>query len=148
MGSQICQVAVAWQLYLLTHSALSLGLLGLVRFIPIAAMALVGGVIADAVDRRRLLIAAQGIAVAQQGMPNTQEMVDALPKDPRVPEDSIAETELVRRAAMGTVPCRIATEAYSILNTAVLWWYRSAILVLLVSTLPWLRHFVRRPRPG
>src|SRR5450631_1231473 len=69
-----------------------------------------------------------------------QEMVDALPKDPRVPEDSIAETELVRRAAMGTVPCRIATEAYSILNTAVLWWYRSAILVLLVSTLPWLRH--------
>lgn len=59
MGSQICQVAVAWQLYLLTHSALSLGLLGLVRFIPIAAMALVGGVIADAVDRRRLLILAQ-----------------------------------------------------------------------------------------
>jgi MFS family permease len=59
MGSQICQVAVAWQLYLLTHSALSLGLLGLVRFLPISAMALVGGVTADAFDRRRLLIAAQ-----------------------------------------------------------------------------------------
>jgi MFS family permease len=52
-------VAIAWQLYLLTHSALSLGLIGLFRFLPILLMALFGGAVADAVDRRRLIIAAQ-----------------------------------------------------------------------------------------
>jgi MFS family permease len=58
-GSQVTQVAIAWQLWLLTHSALSLGLVGLFRFLPILIMALFGGVVADAVDRRRLMIVAQ-----------------------------------------------------------------------------------------
>ena len=58
-GSQVTQVAVAWQLYLLTHSAMALGLIGLFRFLPILLMSLVGGVVADGLDRRRLMIAAQ-----------------------------------------------------------------------------------------
>lgn len=49
-------VAVAWQVYLLTHSAIALGLIGLVQAIPRLIFSLVGGVFADVFDRRRLLI--------------------------------------------------------------------------------------------
>src|SRR5260370_29791253 len=58
-GTQMQRVAIAWQLYLLTHSPLSLGLLGLFRVVPVVTLALGGGVIADAVDRRRLMLASQ-----------------------------------------------------------------------------------------
>ena len=49
-------VAVAWQVYLLTHSAIALGLIGLVQAIPRLIFSLVGGVFADVFDRRKLLI--------------------------------------------------------------------------------------------
>ena len=59
IGSQVTQVAVAYQVYLLTHSALSLGLIGLFRFLPIAIAAFVAGPLADARDRRRLMLVTQ-----------------------------------------------------------------------------------------
>lgn len=59
-GTQMQQVAVVWQLYLLTGSPLSLGLLGLFRVTPILLLALGGGVAADALDRRKLMLASQG----------------------------------------------------------------------------------------
>ncbi len=49
-------VAVAWQVYLLTHSAVALGLIGLVQAIPRLIFSLVGGVFADVFDRRKMLI--------------------------------------------------------------------------------------------
>ena len=55
-GTQIQVVAVAWQVYLLTHSAIALGVIGLVQAIPRLIFSLVGGVVADAYDRRRLLL--------------------------------------------------------------------------------------------
>lgn len=55
-GSQIQRVAIAWQVYELTHDAFKLGLLGLFRFIPILIFGLIGGVIADRGDRRRTLL--------------------------------------------------------------------------------------------
>src|SRR5256885_6753407 len=58
-GSQMQQVAVAWQLYALTHSPVALGLVGAFRVAPIVLFALGGGVVADAVDRRRLMLASQ-----------------------------------------------------------------------------------------
>jgi MFS family permease len=58
-GSQMQQVAVAWQLYVLTRSPLALGTLGLARVLPVVAFALGGGVIADAFDRRKLVLVAQ-----------------------------------------------------------------------------------------
>jgi MFS family permease len=61
IGSQVSQVAVAWQLYLLTHSALNLGLVGLFRFLPILMASFLGGPLADAVDRRRLMLVTQSI---------------------------------------------------------------------------------------
>ena len=59
LGTQVQRVAVAWQLYLLTRDPLSLGLLGLFRVLPILLLALGAGVVADAVDRRRLMLFTQ-----------------------------------------------------------------------------------------
>jgi MFS family permease len=58
-GSQMQQVAVVWQLYLLSGSPLALGMLGLFRIVPIIVFALGGGVVADALDRRRLMLFTQ-----------------------------------------------------------------------------------------
>src|SRR5207245_11749541 len=45
--------------FLLTGSSLDVGLIGLFQAVPFIALALFGGVVADRVDRRRLLIATQ-----------------------------------------------------------------------------------------
>ncbi len=58
-GTQMQHVAVVWQLYLFTHSPWSLGLLGFFRIAPVLMFALGGGVIADAFDRRRLMLVSQ-----------------------------------------------------------------------------------------
>jgi len=55
-GTQMQIVAVAWQVYLLTHSAIALGLIGLVQAVPRLIFSLVGGVFADVLDRRKLLL--------------------------------------------------------------------------------------------
>jgi MFS family permease len=55
-GTQMQVVAVAWQVLLLTHSPVALGLIGLVQGIPRLLFSLVGGVFADILDRRRLLL--------------------------------------------------------------------------------------------
>jgi MFS family permease len=55
-GTQMQVVAVAWQVYLLTHSAIALGLIGLVQAIPRLLFSLVGGVFADVFDRRKMLL--------------------------------------------------------------------------------------------
>ena len=56
-GTQIQVVAVAWQVYQITNSAVALGVIGLAQAIPRLIFSLVGGVVADAYDRQRLLIA-------------------------------------------------------------------------------------------
>ena len=58
-GEQIQQVANLWQIYALTGSAVHLGFTGLARAIPILVFSLAGGVIADRVDRKRIIIFAQ-----------------------------------------------------------------------------------------
>jgi MFS family permease len=60
-GSQMQIVAINWHVYLLTKSPLALGVVGLVRVLPIIFCSLVGGVVADAVDRKRLMIATQAV---------------------------------------------------------------------------------------
>src|SRR3989454_364895 len=49
-------VAVGWQLYSLTGSALDLGLVGLVQFVPTIALTLVVGQVADRCDRRLVVV--------------------------------------------------------------------------------------------
>ena len=58
-GTQIQRVAVAWQVFELTGDPFHLGLLGLVRFVPLFLFGLVGGVVADRYDRRQTLILSQ-----------------------------------------------------------------------------------------
>ncbi len=56
-GSALRLVAIPYQIYLITGSSLAVGLLGLFSAIPLIALSLWGGVIADRVDRRRMLVA-------------------------------------------------------------------------------------------
>ena len=53
------QVALAVQVYDLTGSTLAVGLLGAAEFMPIVLLALVGGALADAFDRRKLIWGAE-----------------------------------------------------------------------------------------
>lgn len=53
-------VAQSWLVLQLTNSPLMLGLTGLTHAIPTIALTLVGGVIADRTDRRRIMIFTQG----------------------------------------------------------------------------------------
>jgi MFS family permease len=65
VGRQVTVVALPFQLYVLTGSTLAVGLLALVQLVPILVFALGGGAVADAVDRRRLLLLTQlGLAFA------------------------------------------------------------------------------------
>ncbi len=58
-GTQMQQITINWHIYQLTGSAVALGMLGLVRFLPIVAFSLVGGVFADTHDRRRVILFTQ-----------------------------------------------------------------------------------------
>jgi MFS family permease len=55
LGAQMTTVAVGWQIYALTHRAMSLGLVGLVQFAPVLALSLPGGNVADRFDRGRIV---------------------------------------------------------------------------------------------
>ena len=59
MGRFITQVVLPYQVYVLTGDLLAVGLLSIVQLIPILAFSLGGGAVADAVDRRRLLLVTQ-----------------------------------------------------------------------------------------
>lgn len=63
-GRHITVVALPFQVWELTHSPLAVGLIGLVQVGPLIAFSLLGGAIADAWDRRRLLLVSQVGSVA------------------------------------------------------------------------------------
>jgi MFS family permease len=56
IGAEIGVVAVPYQVYTLTHSTALVGLLGLASLIPLLVVPLIGGAIADALDRRTVLL--------------------------------------------------------------------------------------------
>jgi MFS family permease len=58
-GTQMQFVAINFHIYELTDSPIALGLIGLFRVIPIIVFSLIGGVVADAVDRRKLMLVTQ-----------------------------------------------------------------------------------------
>ena len=61
-------VAIGWQLYALTGSALDLGLVGLVQFLPIIPLTLVVGQIADRYDRRLVVVLCHVAEAAATGV--------------------------------------------------------------------------------
>jgi MFS family permease len=69
LGQQMTAVAVAIQVYDLTGSSFSVGLVGVFALVPLVGFGLYGGAIADAMDRRSLaLMASAGIWVASVGL--------------------------------------------------------------------------------
>jgi len=80
LGSRIAGVAVPYQMYQLTGSTLAVGLIGVVELVPLLTLTLLGGSIADAVDRRRLLLITETVlALAGIGF-----VVNAALAEPRV----------------------------------------------------------------
>jgi MFS family permease len=67
LGSQLTVVAIPYQVYRLTHSSLDVGLVSLVQLGPLLVGSLLGGSIADAMDRRKLLILTQVALAACSG---------------------------------------------------------------------------------
>ena len=69
LGSRITGVAIPYQMYQLTGSTLAVGLIGVVELVPLLTLTLLGGSIADAVDRRRLLLLTEsGLALCGIGL--------------------------------------------------------------------------------
>lgn len=78
-GSMITYVAIPYQLYRLTGSSLLVGLLGIVELAPLLVTAFVGGALADALDRRRMVLltelsfmACSGLLLANSLLPSPQ----------------------------------------------------------------------------
>jgi MFS family permease len=60
-GSMITYVAVPEQIWELTHSSFTVGMLGAVQLIPLLLFALWGGAYADSMDRRKLLVISEAL---------------------------------------------------------------------------------------
>ena len=63
-GSTMMRAVFLWHLYDLSRSTAVLALVGLLSFAPLPAASLMGGLIADAYDRRRLVLVAQTVGLA------------------------------------------------------------------------------------
>lgn len=61
LGSMITYVAVPYQVYELTQSNMMVGLLGTVQLVPVLIFGLIGGSVADAMDRRKLLLISEAL---------------------------------------------------------------------------------------
>src|SRR5207248_7313065 len=64
LGSQMVAVAVGWQVYAIQRSALDLGLIGLLEFVPLPLLALPAGHLADRFSRRTIFAASLALNVA------------------------------------------------------------------------------------
>jgi MFS family permease len=67
LGTQAALVALPYQIFVLTHSATLVGLLGAFELGPMIVISLLAGAIADRTDRRRLLAVAQIAVVLSAG---------------------------------------------------------------------------------
>jgi len=68
LSFQMLAVAIGWHMYALTHSAFALGLVGLAQFLPMFALTLVVGHVADRYDRRRIIAVCQSIEALAAGI--------------------------------------------------------------------------------
>ena len=69
LGRQMTVLAVMYQVYRLTGSSFAVGMVGLAQLGPLVACSFVGGAVADAVDRRRLLLVTQvALALSSAGL--------------------------------------------------------------------------------
>ncbi len=66
LGTQAALVALPYQIFVLSHSAALVGLLGAFELGPMAVVSLLGGALNDRMDRRRLLALAQAGVIARR----------------------------------------------------------------------------------
>src|SRR5215469_10855634 len=86
LAMQIQGMAVGWQIYALTKSPLSLGLIGLSEALPAIGVALYAGHVADAVNRRLIVVSVVGTLIVSvlmlsgstYGIANTQLLVPVI----------------------------------------------------------------------
>src|SRR5690349_15682967 len=62
-GVMICYVALPYQAFQLTHSSLVVGLLSVAELLPLLLAGLIGGSLADATERRMLILITQMVSV-------------------------------------------------------------------------------------
>lgn len=75
LGQQMLTVAVGWELYERTHSALALSLVGLTQMLPIVLFTLPAGHVADNHERKRIIVLANFvIACASLGLTLTSAL--------------------------------------------------------------------------
>jgi MFS family permease len=79
-GNAITMVAIPFQVYEQTHSTLLVGLLAIAALVPLLVVPLVGGAIADALDRRRVMLISELALGAVAGL----LLVNALLPHPHV----------------------------------------------------------------
>src|SRR5437899_6084798 len=80
LGSMVTYVAVPYQVYRLTHSSLAVGLVGVAQMAAILSLAFLGGALADATDRRRLVrLAETGQLACSLGLSSTLRSGDRRP---------------------------------------------------------------------
>jgi MFS family permease len=60
-GNEMLSFAIGWELWLRTHQALALGMVGLVQVIPVLLLSLPAGHVADQYNRRRIVLIAQAL---------------------------------------------------------------------------------------
>src|SRR4051794_18204011 len=116
IGRQFTAIALPYQLYVLTREPISIGILAVVQLGPILVLSLVGGAIADLVDRRRLLITTQtGLLVTSGAL----ALVATMPSPPLILIYGIAFIA----AALGAIdtPAR-RTAAYSLVPRPEIGW--------------------------
>ncbi len=69
IGTEIAEVALAYQMYQLTGSTLAVGLISLTHLVPLVTLTVIGGALADAFDRRRVMLVQQsGMVVGSLGL--------------------------------------------------------------------------------
>jgi MFS family permease len=78
-GAMVTYVALPFQLYHLTGSSLAVGLLSLAELVPLLVTAFIGGALADAVDRRRML----QLAELSLGLATTVLFLNSLLDEPK-----------------------------------------------------------------
>jgi len=64
VGNAMLQAILLWHVYELTGDPLSLGFLGLARFLPALGVSVIGGAVADVYNRRNVIMAAQTVPLA------------------------------------------------------------------------------------
>ncbi len=68
LGSMSTYVTVPFHVYTLTHSTLAVGLLAVAEIIPLVLSGLLGGALADAFDRRRIIVTTEVGLLAGSGI--------------------------------------------------------------------------------